>query len=180
MRERAIAKRYGTALFELALDKGRLDTVQKDLKAFSLAMKNIRLLFNSLINSEIPKEKRRSLILSLCDFFGCDELVVNLLLIMLDKERMCLIPYAEDVFNGLTAKAGKVTMAKIVVADAAVADDAAKRIKDILEQKLKRPAHCETEVDPNLIGGIMLKIGDRRLDASIRGRLDKLRQSLLQ
>jgi F-type H+-transporting ATPase subunit delta len=88
--------------------------------------------------------------------------------------------YVAAIFRGYAARAKKLTRAKAVVADEALSEEVSTRIKKILEDVLKQPAHCDSKVDPSLIGGVVLKIGDIVYDASVSGRMKKLKDALLK
>lgn len=180
MRERVVARRYAAALFEIGLDQGVLDPLQESLCAFSQAMRTVQLFATFLTNSEIPRRRREALISAVCELLGCSDLAKDFFFVMLAKERFDLVPYVADIFQDLVTRAKNLIRAEVIVADESLVVEVSKRITELLEQKLSQPTQCESHVDPALIGGVMLKLGDTILDASVRGRLDKLKQTLLQ
>jgi F-type H+-transporting ATPase subunit delta len=109
---------------------------------------------------------------------GADELVRNFTMLVVEKGRAAEIAEIADEFEALVAVEAHVLDVELTTA-AELSDADFKRIVADIEQKSGRKVQATRSVDPDLIGGIVLQAGSMRLDASVRGRLDRLRQELV-
>lgn len=108
---------------------------------------------------------------------GADELVVNFVRVIAEKGRAAELPQIVDELDSLVAQEEKVLDVELTTAFE-LTDEAFKKILERIEQASGRAVQASRSVDPNLIGGIVLQAGSMRLDASVRGRLERLRQEL--
>jgi F-type H+-transporting ATPase subunit delta len=108
---------------------------------------------------------------------GSDELVVNFLRLVAEKGRASEITQIADELDALVAAAQRVLDVELTTATELTDDYYAKVISQI-ESASGRTVQASRKVDPDLIGGIVLQAGSMRLDASVRGRLDRLRTDL--
>ena len=108
---------------------------------------------------------------------GSDELVVNFLRLVAEKGRAAEIAEIADELDALVAAKERVLDVELTTATELTDDDYAKVISQI-ESASGRKVQASRKVDPDLIGGIVLQAGSMRLDASVRGRLDRLRTDL--
>jgi F-type H+-transporting ATPase subunit delta len=108
---------------------------------------------------------------------GADELIRNFVRLLVEKGRAGEITAIAAEFESLVAAQDRVLDVELTTAQE-LTDAAFKRIVADIEKKSGRKVHAARSVDPDLIGGIVLQAGSMRLDASVRGRLDRLRQEL--
>jgi F-type H+-transporting ATPase subunit delta len=106
-----------------------------------------------------------------------DELVRNFTLIVIEKGRAGEIRGIAREFEALVAERARVLDVEVTTAEE-LSDADFKRIVADIETRSGRAVQASRSVDPDLIGGIVLQAGSMRLDASVRGRLDRLRQEL--
>jgi F-type H+-transporting ATPase subunit delta len=106
-----------------------------------------------------------------------DELVRNFTLIVIEKGRAGEIRGIAREFEALVAEQARVLDVEVTTAEE-LSDADFKRIVADIETRSGRAVQASRSVDPDLIGGIVLQAGSMRLDASVRGRLDRLRQEL--
>jgi F-type H+-transporting ATPase subunit delta len=106
-----------------------------------------------------------------------DELIRNFVRIVVEKGRAGEIRGIAEEFEALVAEQARVLDVEVTTATD-LSDADFKRIVADIEKRSGRAVQASRSVDPNLIGGIVLQAGSMRLDASIRGRLDRLRQEL--
>jgi F-type H+-transporting ATPase subunit delta len=109
---------------------------------------------------------------------GADELVRNFTMLVVEKGRAAEIAEIAEEFEALVGVEAHVLDVELTTA-AELSDADFKRIVADIEQKSGRKVQATRSVDPDLIGGIVLQAGSMRLDASVRGRLDRLRQELV-
>jgi len=107
-----------------------------------------------------------------------DQLLRNFLLVLVDKGRIGELEVIAEEFERLVAEQEGVLSAELTTA-VELSDDDERRLLQQIETASGRKVEATRHVDPGLIGGIVLQVGSHRLDASVRGRLDRLRRSLV-
>jgi F-type H+-transporting ATPase subunit delta len=167
---------YARSLFQAARDAGRLDVVHEQLSDFSAAVAAVPELRGVLENPELdPREKAGVLGEILGD---ADELVRNFVLLVSEKGRAGEIEAIYAELDALVAAENRRLTVDLTTAYE-LSDDEAASIVEKIEQSSGRTVEATRSVDPDLIGGIVLQIGSHRLDASVRGRLNRLRHELV-
>jgi F-type H+-transporting ATPase subunit delta len=172
----AVAHRvYAEALLEAAGEKGRLAEVREDLAEFAEAVASTDELRSFLRNPQIePHVKRDALAALLAE---ADKLVRNFLLLLADKGRIAEIEEIHAEFERLIAQEARVLELELTTA-VELSDEEAAHVVRRIEDAAGRRVEATRRVDPDIIGGIVVQAGSRRLDASVRGRLNRLRQEL--
>lgn len=172
----AVAHRvYAEALLEAAGEKGRLAEVREELADFAGAVRDSAELRGLLRNPQIEaRVKREALAAALED---ADKLVRNFLLLVTEKGRIAEIEEIQEEFERLIAREARVLELELTTAVELSDEEAAKVVRQI-EDASGRRVEATRLVDPSIIGGIVVQAGSQRLDASVRGRLNKLRQEL--
>jgi F-type H+-transporting ATPase subunit delta len=129
-----------------------------------------------LENPEIDRAAKASVLEEL--LAGGDELVRNFLLLLVEKGRIVsLREIARDVDSLVAAEERRLEVQLTTAIE--LSDDEALELVDQIEQAAGRKVEATRVVDPDLIGGLVLQVGSRRVDGSVRGRLDQLRRELL-
>jgi F-type H+-transporting ATPase subunit delta len=108
---------------------------------------------------------------------GADELVRNFLLLVAEKGRIAEIDEIGEEFERLIAREARVLELELTTAVELSDEEAAAVVRQI-EDASGRRVEATRRVDPDIIGGIVIQAGSQRLDASVRGRLNRLRQDL--
>ena len=172
----AVAERlYAKALFEAAEDSGRVDAVQRDLGAFADAVEASPELTAFLANPQVDPAAKVGVLGELSE--GSDELVHNFLRLIALKGRAGQIPGIRDEFQALVDRAqGRVAVELTTAFE--LSDDEAASIVAQIEESSGRKVEATRKVDPELVGGMILQAGSLRVDASVRGRLERLRHEL--
>jgi F-type H+-transporting ATPase subunit delta len=166
---------YARALFQAAKEKGRLAAVREELADFVAAIEQVPELDALLRNPQLdPRAKAQALedVLG-----GADELVRNFLLLAVEKNRGGQIREIQRELERLMAQEERRLTVELTTAYD-LSDDEARQIIGQIEQASGRPVDATRDVDPELIGGIVLQAGSLRVDASVRGRLERLRKEL--
>jgi ATP synthase F1 delta subunit len=172
-----VARVYAEALFEAAKDKGKLDEVRDQLGQFTDAVaenRDLQLFFFSPYFSSA--EKREALERAVVD--GEPELV-NFLELLIEKHRTPVLFRIRRQFDSLWAKENKrlgVTVTSAVELDPEIT----RRIGSEIEQQTGNTVDLQNKVDPEILGGLVVQVGNMVLDTSIRNRLEKLRKSVAQ
>jgi len=166
---------YARALFEAAQDKGRLDIVREQLEDVVRALDDVEELDALLENPEIESHVKAGVLDQVLG--GADDLVRNFLRLVIEKGRAGEVREIADEFEALVTAEEKILDVELTTAYE-LSDADFDRIRADIEQKSGRTVQASRTVDPDLIGGIVLQAGSMRLDASVRGRLERLRQQL--
>ncbi len=162
-------------MFEAAQDKGNLAVVHEQVQQLRAAVGDVDELGALLDNPEVEPRVKGDVLAKVAA--GADELVVNFVRVIAEKGRAAELPQIVDELDALVAEEEKVLDVELTTAYE-LTDDVFKDILDRIEQASGRKVQASRSVDPNLIGGIVLQAGSMRLDASVRGRLERLRQEL--
>lgn len=168
------ALRYAQAAFEVARDAGALDDWETQLTAVAAVMDD-PLLRKALTSPVVPRDRKESMILSA--FPELDERVKNFLVLLVRRDRLNLLPDILAVFRQRLNEHLGVQIVEVTTATAL--DQATRdRLAEGLARYLEKQIVIEPRVDPEIIAGVVVRVGDRVLDGSIRGRLDRMRQAL--
>ncbi|MDQ2909909.1 MAG: ATP synthase F1 subunit delta [Actinomycetota bacterium] len=167
---------YARALFQAAQEQGRLEPVREELERVVTAAAEVPELRGLLRNPELDPRARAAALEDV--LAGGDELLRNFLLVLVDKGRIGELEVIAQEFERLVAEAEGVLSAELTTA-IELSDDDERRLLEQIEEASGRKVEATRHVDPELIGGIVLQVGSHRLDASVRGRLDRLRRALV-
>jgi F-type H+-transporting ATPase subunit delta len=167
---------YARSLFQAAQDAGRLGAVHEQLGDFAAAVRDVPELRGLLENPELDPQEKAGI---LGEILGdADELVRNFVLLTAEKGRAGEIPEIHDELDALVAAEQRRLIVELTTAYELSDEEAASIVKTI-EQSSGRTVEATRRVDPRLIGGIVLQVGSHRLDASLKGRLSRLRHELV-
>ena len=169
--------RYASALFDLASEAGNVTAVESDLEKLAAAIGESAELRALIRNPEVSREALGRVLAGLGEPLKLDGLTRNFLGVLAENRRVGELPAVIRSFQAIAAaQRGEVT-ADVATAHPLTADQLA-----VLEQKLRaregRTVKVKTRVDPDLLGGIVVTIGSRRVDNSIRTRLNSLAQAM--
>ena len=170
-----IAEVYSRSLFEVAMEQGDLDRMHEELAEFADAMNDsndLRVFFFSPYFTSQEKKEGISKLLE-----GADENFVRFLELLAERHRMPAIFRIRRAFDDLWREENKllpVTVTSAIELDPELVDGIGKRIEEQTGQRVE----LSSNVDPDVLGGIVLQVGNMVLDASVRNRLDQLRKSV--
>lgn len=169
--ERSIASRYAVALFELhqegidvAADLNRVAQVTENEDAQAL-----------MKNSQIAAEDRAKAILKAASVK--DEHVLRLLVMLCSRNKATLVVYINEILEKLIREANAQVMVDVTVARDLNANLAAK-LKESISSGLGKAVDLNVKTDASILGGLILNIGDRQIDHSVRGRINGLKRAL--
>ena len=166
---------YAQALFGAAQDAGRVDDVDRDLGAFAEALEGSPELAAFLGNPQVETAAKIDVVGQLAE--GGDDLVRNTLRLLAEKGRAGEIAQVYEEFRAILDRARGRVAVELTTAHE-LSDDEASTIVGQIEQASGRTVEATRNVDPSLIGGMILQAGSLRVDASVRGRLERLRREL--
>ena len=173
----AVAHRvYARALVDSAQEQGRLAAVHQDLGDFVAAVDDVPELAALLENPEIDRAAKTSVLEELVA--DGDELVRNFLLLLVEKGRIGELHVIAREVDSLVAALEQRLEVHLTTA-VELSDEEARELVQQIETAAGRKVEATRDVDASLIGGLVLQVGSRRVDASVRGRFDRLRRELL-
>ncbi len=166
---------YAQALYDAAHEAGHVDQVRRDLGLFADAISANPGLAGVLENPQTPAIAKHRVVVQLSG--DAEKLVRNLLLVLLDKGRFEVLGDVREEFEDIAAADAAVVEVQVTSAVALPAD-AEQRLREKLETGLGRTVALVLHIDPEVLGGLVLRVGDRILDASVRARIRQLRRHL--
>ena len=172
-----IARTYAKALYDAAQEQGRVEEVRRELASFVAALHEVPELDALLRNPQLnPPAKAEALQTVLA---GADELVRNFMRLVAEKGRAPLIEEMAGEYEAIVAAEEEILNVEVTTAYE-LSDQEAEAIVKQIEEASGRRVEAERSVDPDLVGGLVLKAGSLEVDSSVRGRLNRLRRELAQ
>ncbi|HEU0030053.1 MAG TPA: ATP synthase F1 subunit delta [Kofleriaceae bacterium] len=173
----SLSRRYARAVLELGLANKNLDQMGSDLRSLAKAMHDSAELQSALTNPAIRRADRRRVIDGLLQRIGAQPQTKNLVYLLLDGERLSSVPgISREVDAMIQARSGHVS-AEIISAKPLDASQLS-QITIALEQLSGKKVDVVKREDPNLLGGVVAKVGDVVYDGSLRTQLRNLRDEL--
>ena len=172
-----VSGRYATALFELARDEKSIDAVKADLDKFD-AMLNDSADLKRLVRSPVfAAETQAKAISAVLDKAGISGISANFLKVLTANRRLFAVSDVIRAFNALVAKfKGEAS------ADVTVAEPLSEKNLDALKSALKtisgKDVTLNVKVDPSIIGGLVVKLGSRMVDSSLRTKLNSIKHAM--
>jgi len=170
-----IAEVYARSLFEVAKENDKLDEIHEELDQFADAMSESRELQVFFFSPYFSSQEKKDGIGKIVD--GGDEYFVRFLELLAERHRMPALFRIRRVFDRMWAEENKllsVTLTSAVELDDDIKDDIRKKIEDETGRKVE----FDSKVDPDLLGGLKLQVGNFVMDASVRSRLERLRKQV--
>ncbi len=179
MTDKRIARRYASAIFQLSMQeggsvtgrRGRTLSSLKDLLDENAALENV---FKSPI---FTVEEKKKVISDLLDRVGADAVTRNFMCLLADKERLPCFRGIVQAYTRLLDEATGVVRGTLTTA-IPLSQAKQKSVRQELAAKAGASLELAFNVDPSILGGIVLKVGDRILDSSLRAQLEILRGTL--
>jgi F-type H+-transporting ATPase subunit delta len=177
MRDDSVARRYARAYFNQALAGKTLDTASKDLKSVAQTMRDVPAL-RDFLNHPLGTETRKKAILE--QTFGKEIAPASLhfLNLLVDKRRMTNFVAVQEEFE-TRVRAHKNVAAATAISAVPLSKEQVVALEKSLEAKTGQDIELTVSVDPSLLGGLLVRIGDTVYDGTVKGKLDRLREALL-
>jgi F-type H+-transporting ATPase subunit delta len=169
-----MAGRYATALFELALEQKAIDAVRSDLDRFDAMVagsEDLRRLVRSPVFSAGAQAKALAAVLEKAGIGG---LAANFLLLVTRNRRLFAVRNMIRAYRALVARHKGEATAQVTVAET-LSDAHLAALKEALKSVTKQEVLVDVTVDPAIIGGLVVKLGSRMVDSSLRTKLNAIR-----
>jgi len=173
----SLAGRYASALFDLARDQRQIESVGKSLDALSQALVDSKD-FNELATSPlVSREEASKAFAALAPQLGVDPITANFLGVLAKNGRKNELRNVIRAYRRLAAEHRGETTADVITARP-LGDDQLAQLRQQLRARAGRDVTIEAQVDPTILGGIVVKLGSQQIDASIRTKLNRLAQAM--
>ncbi len=168
-----IAGRYAGALFDLAKDQKALDQVQSDLSAFKGLLADSADLTRLIESPAISKDDQVKALTSVSKKAGASDLTTRFLGLLADKRRAFALPQIIEAYAAMLAdEKGEVAAELISAVELSKAQ--ADAIREKISKSVGKTVTMQTTVDPSLLGGLVVRVGSRMIDASLKTKLHQL------
>jgi F-type H+-transporting ATPase subunit delta len=172
-----MAGRYATALFELALEERAIDAVRVDLDRFDAMIAESPDLQRLVRSPVFTADQQTKALSAVLDKAGIDGLSARFLKVVSSNRRLFAAQDMISAFRKLVARHKGETQATITVAEKPT-DAHLAAIKDALKAVTKKDVQVEVKVDPSIIGGLIVKLGSRMVDTSLRTKLNAIKLAM--
>lgn len=179
MRAAAAARRYARAIFQLAQEQDQRDAVLDDLRALGRVLVESPDFASVLYRPLHPVKERRAAFDAVAERMGLQPTVRHFVSFLIEQRRMQTYPAILEEIERLADEAAGRVEAQVVSA-APLADAELERVRSALAARTGRDVRVATQVDPDLLGGIVARVGDLVFDGSIRTQLAQLRANLMR
>ena len=172
-----IAARYATALFDLAKETKALKALEGDVDALDAALKQSADLRGLIASPVLTREDQARAMNAVVAKMGLSTLVASTLALMAQKRRLFVVPHLiADLRARIADEKGEVT-AEVTSATALTAEQA-KQLAETLKGRFGKTVKLNATVDESLIGGLVVKVGSKMIDTSIRAKLASLQNAM--
>lgn len=177
MKNLAVSRRYAKALLLIGKEDGQAELYGEQLDEFSKLISQNKQLEQAFTNPLYDAAGRKRVLVSVIELLDLSEIVKAFLLLLFDKGRIGLLDSINDFYQKLADEYKGVALASLVSATE-LSSEAIEKIRESLSKMTGKQVKLEVKQDPDLIGGIVTRIGDLVLDGSVRTQLLNMRESL--
>jgi ATP synthase F1 delta subunit len=170
-----IAQVYARSLFEVARDHGQIDEIREQLGEFADALDADRSLTTFFFSPYFSTEEKKEGLHKAIE--GAEPIFLNFLELLLEKHRMPVIHRVRRDYDALWREENKLLPVQVTSA-IDLDEEIVKHLADRIAEQTDRKIELTTTVEPDILGGIVLRVGNSILDASIRNRLEQLRRQV--
>jgi F-type H+-transporting ATPase subunit delta len=177
MIERTLVKIYAEALFQIADERGRVEEVYGELQQLECIFNDSKEFTTFLTSPKVERQEKKRLLQKVLssDF---SRLTIHFLLTLIDKNREILIPYMANEFKDILDRIHNRIDVEITSA-MRLQDDLLRKATETLSRSLNKEILVNQKIDPDILGGIVVRVEDRILDGSIRGQIERLKAQML-
>jgi F-type H+-transporting ATPase subunit delta len=178
MREESVARRYAAALLEVSQKQNTLDAAQNEIKQVAAKVADTGALRALLAQPLVTVERKKQIVER---EFGTAIAPQTLafLNLLIDKRRITLLPEVAAEFERMVREVKNIAFATATTAVPLTAEQLVS-LERSLEARTGMDIELKTDVDPSLMGGVLVRIGDTVLDGTVKGNLERLREQLLE
>ncbi|HXX15606.1 MAG TPA: ATP synthase F1 subunit delta [Candidatus Eremiobacteraceae bacterium] len=168
---------YATALADIVLEQGAAEPARKQLEDFRATYNESAELRNFLISPAVPRQDKHGVIEKLLARLGASRIIRNFVFVMADNQRIHLLPEIVDTFEQVLRQRQGVAEAEVISATE-LNDQQRSELIQTLERVSGKKIQAKYSLEPKLLGGAIVRIGDTIYDGSVHNRLERLRAQL--
>jgi F-type H+-transporting ATPase subunit delta len=172
-----LARVYARSLFEVALEQGKLDVLREQLGQLADALNDNRQLAVFFFSPYFSTTEKQDALRGVLD--GADPSFLNFLSLLIENHRMPVIFRVRQQYERLWEEENRMLPVEITSA-VALDEQTTAELGRTIGERAGRRVTLSSRVDPDILGGIILRVGNSILDASIRNRLEQLRRHVAQ
>lgn len=169
--------RYASALFELAKEQGSVEQIEADLKAFESLLTESEDLRRLVASPVFAAEDQSRALSALLEKAGISGLTENFLQVITHNRRLFAVPQMIKIFAALAAESRGEVTAEVTTAQA-LTDELTAELKQTLKNAVGKDVKLDARVEPAILGGLIVKIGSKMVDSSLRTKLTAMKVSL--
>lgn len=173
----SLAGRYAVALFELAAEDGVVSPVESDLEKLSAALEQSPELASLTTNPQLDRRMKADTLEEVAKLLDLGPLTRRFLGVLAENRRLAELPRMIRAFRDIAAAQRGEVSAQVISAHP-LSEDQLATLRKKLTQREGRTVKLTSSVDPDMLGGLIVTIGSRRIDGSIRTRLNALTQAM--
>ena len=170
---------YALALYELSKDSSELEKVEENIKALDSLLKNNSNFEEMVLNPTVSKEDKKNVISKIADQNNFSEIVKKFLGFVCIKNRLFFLDKILESFLNLISKSKGELKAKLI-SSKELSEEEQKKITNELSKDFKSTLNIDYKYDPSLIAGLIIQVGSIMVDTSIKTKLKKLEQNMLE
>ena len=177
MSEAIVAKRYGEALFQLATDKGIEEKLISELQTVKEVFQNEDKLNDFLTHPRVTNEEKSNMIDSA--FEKLDRYVINTLKLLVERDRTDNVPAIVDEYVRIHNEAKGTVIATVYSTRALTEDEKTQLAASFKTRFNKENVMIENEIDPSLLGGVKIRVGNTIYDGSLHNKLNRIKHNIV-
>lgn len=175
----ALGSRYALSLIDVANQSGELNSIEKDFTTLQSILAQSDDFAAMLDNPAFPKAQLLDAVLAICDSHQCSKLTKNFLGVLADNGRLNALPIILVAFFRELEKQRGIIEAKVVTATA-LSEAQQKSLEKTLSDKTGKKVKMDMSVDASILGGMIVTVGSRMIDDSLKTRLAQLKQDMIE
>lgn len=176
MKNTVVSERYAQALFEIAQKENLTDKIHEDLKGVTEILNQYTEFSDLLLHPVINLQDKKEMFTKI--FSGkIDKVTENTIMLLIDKKRESLIPEISELYKQMYNNLHSRVIAEVYT-PIEIGQNVLSILKERLEKYLDKEVEIEDHVDPKVIGGVLVKIGDRVIDGTIKTKFENMARSL--
>lgn len=173
-----LAGRYASALFDLAEADNQLESVTGDIDSLAAMISESHDLRHLLFSPVVSRDSQRKAMAALVDKAGFNPLTQNFIGVVVDNRRLFVLPNIVTAFKEILSLYRGEATAEVVSASA-LSEKQLTDLGDSLKKAIGTKVTIDASVEPELLGGLVVKVGSRMVDSSLRTKLQQLRLAMI-
>ncbi len=172
-----VAGRYANALFDLALEEGQIDKVEAQLVGFQTALSESADLMRMIKSPVFTQEQQARAVRIIADAAGIDGISRNFLELLAARRRLMFVPDMIGAYRSLAAHHRGEIEAEVTVA-ASLSEEQQETVAKALKAFAGQDVKMNLRIDPSVLGGMIVRIGSKMIDNSLRSKLNRLKYAM--